>query len=596
MLGALTLCLAYAVGTGGAHSEDHAPIEVSPSPPADIPDGAPAASLAEAARFAWRHFIALNWPAVPQTAQRGTRGEPDRARVLGDPSYRGPLVWQTFRSKTELFPGVGKPHGHDKGAETDYGYDDPPRYVFDPRDVGSYPSLPKGEVPACDEETHGSGPLPWVNLSEAHEAGPEDVFAGVVPGEPGHADARVLYAVDVNRPQYFYVAANDWYDGGNPGSNIPADATRSFIESHGTAPPAGTSEYVSFPPGAMEVKSAWRRLTDQEKGSGRFLTAPVRFYVWQDPGRSYDGRPGNPQHACYRDGEMGLIGLHIKLKTPSAPYYVWATFEQADNLLDPDGHPVEDVDGTPLHPQGTAATEPEIRSRNAVSANPQTPDTIQKLFPVVADSVPGKRLYYFNPPNTPTTQGLISVNRRRLAIPEPLIAVNREAQAVLRRYAETHGQPASPWPFYKLVGVQWRPADKPHPGQDLAGDPESPDEVLRYPAIYYTSNAVIETSHRLQVWSGQIQRAIPAPNQATPVNNLITDFSPDGTPVKNVRFGARKPDGQQYGYNMGGCMGCHGQMQATGYGFSFILRRGRINAPEVDEPRRVSIEDLMEGH
>ena len=47
--------------------------------------------------FAWRAFIALNWPSLTDPAHRG---EPDRAKTLGDP---GPRVWETFKARYELF-------------------------------------------------------------------------------------------------------------------------------------------------------------------------------------------------------------------------------------------------------------------------------------------------------------------------------------------------------------------------------------------------------------------------------------------------------------------------------------------------------------
>jgi hypothetical protein len=47
--------------------------------------------------FAWRAFIALNWPSLTDPAHRG---EPDRAKALGEP---GPRVWETFKARYELF-------------------------------------------------------------------------------------------------------------------------------------------------------------------------------------------------------------------------------------------------------------------------------------------------------------------------------------------------------------------------------------------------------------------------------------------------------------------------------------------------------------
>ncbi len=47
--------------------------------------------------FAWRAFVALNWPSLTDPAHRGV---PDRAKTPGDP---GPRVWETFKARYELF-------------------------------------------------------------------------------------------------------------------------------------------------------------------------------------------------------------------------------------------------------------------------------------------------------------------------------------------------------------------------------------------------------------------------------------------------------------------------------------------------------------
>ena len=47
--------------------------------------------------FAWRAFVALNWPSLTDPLHRGV---PDRAKTLGDP---GPRVWETFKARYELF-------------------------------------------------------------------------------------------------------------------------------------------------------------------------------------------------------------------------------------------------------------------------------------------------------------------------------------------------------------------------------------------------------------------------------------------------------------------------------------------------------------
>src|ERR1041385_8493727 len=71
---------------------------VSPDRIEDIPQlKADVDSFPTVDNFAWRAFIALNWPSLTDPAYRGL---PDRTKTLGDP---GPRVWETFKARYELF-------------------------------------------------------------------------------------------------------------------------------------------------------------------------------------------------------------------------------------------------------------------------------------------------------------------------------------------------------------------------------------------------------------------------------------------------------------------------------------------------------------
>jgi hypothetical protein len=56
----------------------------APVLPADIPGGAPKATLLQAAAFAWQEFIALTWPAQPTGGAGGyNRDTPNAQAIYG---------------------------------------------------------------------------------------------------------------------------------------------------------------------------------------------------------------------------------------------------------------------------------------------------------------------------------------------------------------------------------------------------------------------------------------------------------------------------------------------------------------------------------
>jgi hypothetical protein len=505
-------------------------ITISYQVPTDLP-GTP--NLEQAAAFAWQEFIALNWPAVPQAGQSGQRDQPDPGQLFGSPTYSGPLTWQTFRGKVEIFnaavTGGNAPPGYDPNAPS-YGYDALPEYRY------SKP-IPPYASPA-------PGGAPWINLDENDEIGVNRMYAGV-SASAGFPAPQILFGAKANRAEYAYIAANQWFLAGQLGR--VRVATTQYLATQRTSPPAGSSAYVSLPNNTIEIKMAFRPLTPTEAGSGRFHQQRVRYY-----------RANQLGQPAYVDTTMGLVALHIIQKTASRPYFVYATFAQADNLLTADGRPVEDADGRELRMPSPA---PLPFDQNVTSQN-ATPTAPQVLTPANAGSTPGARLYVVNEhPSLP--QGTIALNRRKHRIPDAVIAVNAAAHQAIQSYNAANGIRNSPWLYYKLVNVQYQPYDKPA-GVTYTGARGGPD-----PATYYQANEVVESDYNLQVFSGQFS---PFP--------LITDYaSPNptpGLPFKNVIY-------QGQAANMGGCMGCHGNAQVTaGSDFSFLIARaGSASLPEL---------------
>jgi hypothetical protein len=505
-----------------------------------VPDTLPQnPSLADAAAFAWQEFIALNWPAVPQTGALGTRDTPDQTRLFGD-TLGGPLVWHTYRSKVEIFPGTGTPPGYTAGAAADYGYDSLPRYVY-ARPVSG-----------------GSGSTPWINLDENSEIGVSRMFAGVADGAPLPTGGQFLYTAKANRTHYGYVAANRYFDPTVTGPVFAA--TANYVATNRASPPPETAGLASFPYGTIETKAAWRQLTSAEVASGRFYQTRVRYYEATSSGDT-----------VAVDTVFGLAALHIIQKTAAQPFFVFATFEQADNLLTADGQAVEDREGRILVPSANPL-DSMIVSVNAVQPMGGQYDTsrVQHLSPAVSGTTPGSRLYYINTPDQHLPEGNVSLNGRIHPIPDTIIDANQAAHEAIRGYIQANGLSDSVWLNYKLVNVQYVPIDK------AAG--------VTYDAAnagtYYQANSVVETDYILQVFSGQFQPSFTYPSGDTTAkfsSLLITDWNADGTPFKNVQAGGSS-------YNMGGCMGCHGNAQHFGSDFSFILLGGPVPRPDVADP------------
>jgi hypothetical protein len=504
-------------------------INVNSTFPSDIAGGAQNATLQQAAAFAWQEFIALNWPALA-----GQRDTPDNGQKFGAGS--GPLVWQTFRSKVEIFnvTNSGTPPGYSASA-SDFGYNaTPPAYYY------------RGQlVPACPGQVTPASPA-WINLDETTQIELDQMFAGgpAITNTPNTAPQLIRFAVKANHVEYEYIAKNQYF--------LPAKVSTpagNNIKAYTANPPvAPTPPFISFPAGTVEIKSAWRPLNSQDNPA-HFHVQTVRFYE----------NKGKNNVPCYYEQKWGLIALHIIQKTPTAPAFIYATFEQAENIRQPNGTPVEDADGNLVNPiPGAAATSPAMTYKDS------------KTAPKVSVSgpfcTPTNNLYFKDNAKDAglTGGGAICVNQRYEAIPADVIAVNKAAHAAIAAYDSAQGVANSPWPYYKLVSVQPQPFDV---------SKISPTDPVHGAAVFFQANIVVETNYTLQQFQGRIStsqggagaptaevsRGVPPPNVVTP--------SPNGPGVVGV--------------NMGGCMGCHGNAQVSkGSDFSFILAEGFTRAPE----------------
>jgi hypothetical protein len=337
---------------------------ISPDVPHDVPAGK-TASIQDIAIFAWREFVALNWPSVNPEAT-GLRGTPDTSvdffSIKKDADGSFPLlVWHTYQHKNELFPadGVTSPSFDSKA----------PVYKYN-NNTANIPLKPGANNPSFTL---------FNNLDEASEIGLCTMYA--------HNNIKIAYEAKVNRALFDY-ANTTKLTACMPGNHCPTlDAalafTRSNLAAYGgicTPPTNPPGQVITLPcgdaavagpagEGTIEVKAAWRVLTPQETASGRFFTRKVIFYT------------GDPAaQTLYQNAVWGLVALHIIHKTTSFPTLVFASWEQVDNYDDQNNKNSENlrfhnIKGTPLPPD-----IPVTRAHPIHSQIPPVNDAVHAAF------------------------------------------------------------------------------------------------------------------------------------------------------------------------------------------------------------------------
>ena len=240
--------------------------------PATRPDPFPAFD-----NFSWRAFIALAWPAQTDAAHRG---EPDRSKMLGDP---GPRVWETFKSRYELFQ--RGPNGQ----------------ALPPAKWGSY----DGKNPCGHNVDSRTKTLNSFNtFADFNEAS----FTLGKFANPLVAQNRTYtrYEVRINEAEFNSIVEHKWY-----------------IRSH-----LPTSRKPGrFNVGSIAVKAAWRILTEADTDAVR-----RRYYVVRDAEVvDVAGSLATGTTVCSKR-DIALVGLHIVVKTEYRPQGIWSSFEHIDNV------------------------------------------------------------------------------------------------------------------------------------------------------------------------------------------------------------------------------------------------------------------------
>ena len=518
--------------------------------------------------FAWNSFIAANWPAVDPAANNEQRGIPDVTQPFTGATPSSLLTWETYKEKREVFfypPGTTTNPGVWNQAPA-YGPTTPPipmcpgtpTQTAKPRRV----FLQGGKVPfnSLDEtvevasealETQAqlcSGtPNPMCGTSKQADCclvqglpvGPRVWKGQPTDGQP------VVYEVKVNYDFFQYVTAKNLYL--DPTAQAAATAGsinlpwRTSAKAGPGGPNPGTANYSA----ATALATYWPisssgSVTPALSGAVHLKAAwlmlknedPSRYHTTQAGYFKNDGMGGK----CMAIGTFGLIGLHIIQRVhqgnpgatsanPLGGTFIFATWEHVDN----------DTAG--------------FRYSNYFAGQPFVGPPKRGFYPALSATLPVTRRY-------PILPGTVASNK---AVHTAIAAKN----------------PNSVWLNYQLIGVQFQPVNSLPEASQIANhnDPTGTGNPV------FLANSVIETNAGLQNFRGLPPLVAPIAKYNTTIQSNTSLRFNRNTP--NVSY-------QQQGYNMGGCMGCHGVAQTKGFSFSFVLLDGQRGA-DVDTESQFTI-------
>ena len=364
--------------------------------------------------FGWQLFIAMNWPVNPGwPASPALAGEPDTAsgvaqfgvpQVAGQPMSTAP-VWASYKDANDIFlPNAATPTGW--GVETPV-----PATCSVGSHLKAFATGARKFITATSESAINRAHR--FHLSSGTQVTlPEEFLEATGGWLTDQSGNLVFFERKVGKAEFDYILEKGLYDAAN---QLIVAQNSDQNNPNGLSLPAGTPVRTlpakALPQedlGALELKAAWRVLTQKPELYGRYLTT----VAWLQ----------NPETLACTQEVIGLVGLHIIYKTQTQTNFIWTTFEQIDNVPDP---------STPAPAQGYSFN------------NPACTDCTPNTQPTQCDAqgLPAGC--------TPLTQPIQTT--RVNTLPPAIQALNT---AVQQNFAQqTQGR--SVFQYYQLVNVLW---------------------------------------------------------------------------------------------------------------------------------------------
>lgn len=329
--------------------------------------------------FAWQEFIALNWPVNPNG-------------YFGEPGNYSLVTWETYMPKNVMFQPGGVP---------------PPKWgtLVSPQYAAKFKSQRLLMNPSQTKL------LTYTRkFAEVDSIGGFDPDQAAPSGKPSWLGAQnktnVWYEIMLNKDYYDFVTKTGYYNAITQHDSVKNGIPLNF--------PAGV---YNGPVGAIELKAAWMEVDN------------IKSPKWQRYKLSkavvYDSTTQK-----LRETMVALVGLHILHKTQNQPTWVWATFEQTDN--------VPNVEGETPPPFG-------YNFYNSNCTTQQVPLSGGGTATVVCTANTSPPYYLSQAGAVP-----IQVTRTNKLDTEDAVPVNDSMQNNIRKF-----YPKSVFQYYQLVDVIW---------------------------------------------------------------------------------------------------------------------------------------------
>lgn len=405
--------------------------------------------------FAWQEFVALNWPT-------------DTTHSFGDPNDLTPVQWETYMPRDVLF----QPNG---ARPPEWGTLVSEKYAAKFRSQRLMVDQRKTKLLTFTSKFDGTDTIRGLDFGQAAPFN-EPNWLGAQNG------TNVWYEIMLNKDYYNFVVKNGYYNAAIQHDTVKANRPINF--------PQGVYNGAV---GAIELKAAWMEADNPSSAKWKRYKLSEATVLDATTGK-------------LRNTIVALVGLHILHKTSNQPTWVWATFEQIDNVPDDSGN-VTPPYGYNFYSNN--CTVQKLTVKNAAGTGDTT-----VIVSCTANASPP---YYLNQ-GTPVP---IQITRVNAIDQQDAAPINKKMQGTIKQFF-----PNSVWQYYQLIDVIW--------SQSLQPDPKTPIQsprVLNSSAM--VSGATIVANSTLESYvqktntciSCHVFSTIASYPLDTANNNVFGDFS-----------------------------------------------------------------------